>query len=129
MYSDQFDAQAVGAHWFDRLRGVFAYAMRLRQAHERDQKRNHESAEVPSQFLDVLYRDLIADPIAIVKRIYAHHGYPYSDEFEVNMKEWLDENRQHKHGKHRYSLEDFGLDAAKVDRGFEMYRSRFDLDT
>jgi hypothetical protein len=132
MYSDRFDAQAVGAHWLDRLRGVFTYAMRLRQTHEQEErkcaKQGSTASSVGSQFLDIHYRDLIADPIAIVQQIYAHHDYPYSDAFEANMKRWLTENRQHKHGKHQYSLDNFGLDAAKVDRGFEIYRSRFNLN-
>ena len=65
------------------------------------------------------YNDLVADPIGTVHRIYAHHGYEYSDPFEKRMKLWLAGNRKHKHGPHRYSIEEFGLDAEVVRRDFK----------
>jgi hypothetical protein len=66
----------------------------------------------------VQYVDLVADPIGTVRRIYEHYGCDYSDEFENHMKQWLADNRQHKHGAHRYSLEEYGLDAETVRSDF-----------
>jgi len=34
------------------------------------------------------------------------------------MKRWLADNRQHKHGPHRYSLEEYGLSAEVVRHDF-----------
>ena len=69
------------------------------------------------QILDIQYADLVADPIATVQRIYDHHGYDFTEAFEVAMRQWLDDNRQHKHGAHRYTLEEYGLneDAVRED--------------
>jgi hypothetical protein len=34
------------------------------------------------------------------------------------MKQWLANNRQHKHGTHRYSMEKYGLCAETVQHDF-----------
>ena len=75
----------------------------------------------PKRFLDIKYKDLVADPIATVKRIYAYFDYAWSDVFEENLKKYIAENKQHKHGKHRYTLEQFGLDPKKIHRQFNDY--------
>ena len=41
------------------------------------------------------------------------------------MQAWLDSNAQHKHGAHKYSLADFGLDKDEVDQRLMFYRERF----
>eukprot|EP00026_Physarum_polycephalum_P006118 Phypoly_transcript_06159.p1 GENE.Phypoly_transcript_06159~~Phypoly_transcript_06159.p1 ORF type:complete len:571 (+),score=88.59 Phypoly_transcript_06159:92-1804(+) len=78
-----------------------------------------------SNFCDVAYRDLVANPIQAVKTIYAHHNLPFSPEFEQKMNSWLQENPQNKHGKHRYSLEQFGLDKDEIDASFCKYTAKF----
>ncbi|VFN02109.1 MAG: Sulfotransferase family protein, partial [Candidatus Kentron sp. G] len=73
------------------------------------------------QFLDVHYKELTADPIGAVRRIYHYHGYEYSGRFEANMKNWLADNPQHKHGVHRYTLAEYGLDEKKIRQDFSDY--------
>ena len=58
--------------------------------------------------VDLLFRDLLADPIACVRRIYAAAGDTLSEDAENRMRSWGAENRQHKHGKHEYAPEDVG---------------------
>ena len=79
------------------------------------------------QFLDVPYQELLGDPIGCVRSVYAHFGDELSPEAEACMKSYMADNPQHKHGKHKYSLEMFGLDAAAVKRAFEAYTSRHDI--
>ena len=105
--SDMVDKAAIGAHWHQRLLEIERRSTKVRAAAE------------PGQFLDVQYTDLVANPIDTVRRIYEHHDYNYSDEFENGMKLWLADNRQHKHGAHRYSLEEYGLNAETVRNDFE----------
>ena len=104
--SNLVDKVAIGTHWHQRLLEVGRRSAEVRSASDAE------------QFLDVQYNDLVTDPIGTVHRIYEHHGYSYSDSFENGMKLWLADNRQHKHGPHRYSLEEFGLDAEVVRRDF-----------
>jgi hypothetical protein len=85
---------------------------------------NSKSAVAQKAF-HARYEELIADPVAFVERIYAHFGYEMTDEFRANMREYIAENRQHKHGKPSYSLEEFGLDKAQVETAFAAYNQAF----
>lgn len=76
----------------------------------------------PARFFDVSYDRMVADPIETVRAICQHFGYDFDAEYEARARRWLAENPQHKHGVHRYQLEDFGLDAATVERSFAGYR-------
>ena len=104
--SDLVDKESIGTHWHQRLLEVGRRSIEVRSTSDAE------------QFLDVQYNDLVTDPIGTVHRIYEYHGYSYSDSFENAMKLWLANNRQHKHGPHRYSLDEFGLDAEVVRRDF-----------
>ena len=73
---------------------------------------------------DVHYSDLIADPVATVHRIYDHFGYPRSSSMDTAMRDWLARDAGKKRTPHRYSLEQFGLDRATVERAFGPYCKR-----
>jgi len=79
----------------------------------------------PRRFLDIHYRNLITDPVGVIRQIYDYFGYSFDSEFETRIVAWLAENPKGKHGIHRYSLEEFGLTAEKVDRFFSDYREEF----
>ncbi|MCS6806444.1 MAG: sulfotransferase [Acidobacteriota bacterium] len=81
----------------------------------------------PSQFLDVDYHALMADPIGTVQHIYQFFDYPYSAAMQRGMKRWLDAHPQYKHGVHRYSPDTFGLSRATIDQQFGEYSRRFDI--
>ncbi|HTM35110.1 MAG TPA: sulfotransferase [Terriglobales bacterium] len=59
---------------------------------------------------DCMYDDLFSDPIAMVKRIYDWFDLEVSSTFEQRMRSYLDNNRQGKYGRHRYSLEEYAID-------------------
>ena len=46
-------------------------------------------------------------------------------ENHARMQEWLDDNPRGKHGKHEYSLEQYGLTEEDVVRAFLPYYQRF----
>jgi sulfotransferase family protein len=76
----------------------------------------------PSRFFDVSYDRLVAEPVETVRAVCRHFGYSFGPDYESRTRRWLAENPQHKHGVHRYRLDDFGLDAATVERFFAGYR-------
>jgi hypothetical protein len=80
------------------------------------------AAADPARFLDVTYPQLIADPIGTVRGICEYFGYPFDAEFEARARRRLAGDPRHKHGVHRYSLEQFGLDPVAVDEQFAAYR-------
>jgi hypothetical protein len=76
-------------------------------------------------FLDVLYHDVVADPLKEVRRVCDFIELDLTPETEAAVQQWLVDNRQTKHGTHNYRLEDFGLSRSGIDPNFEAYREKF----
>lgn len=81
----------------------------------------------PERVVDVQYRDVVEEPIAVVRRIYAHFGRRLSHEAEARMVRWLAEHPRHRHGVHRYTLAEFGLEREQVQRACADYVDRFGI--
>jgi hypothetical protein len=75
----------------------------------------------PARFFDVAYNDLVADPVGTLRAVCRHFGDEFGPEFEARARRRLAANPRHKHGVHRYSLGDFGLDAVTVNSHFAAY--------
>lgn len=75
------------------------------------------------QFIDIDYKDLIADPISCVRRIYQAAGAELEDATAEIMRTWLDEQAKSRknNSKHEYSLGDYGLDEDEVNEIFSEY--------
>jgi thioesterase domain-containing protein/3-oxoacyl-(acyl-carrier-protein) synthase/acyl carrier protein/ubiquinone/menaquinone biosynthesis C-methylase UbiE len=112
-YSDHVESNLLSREGLDDLKHMTERYLKARDAAD------------PDRFCDIYYKSLVKDPVATVRKIYEHFGYEFNTEFEQRMLEWLAENRQHKHGKHRYSLEKFGLDQDIVYSALEKYCTRF----
>lgn len=83
-------------------------------------------AGLKQPIVDILFSDLLADPIACVRRIYDAAGDALTVEAEARMRAWVGENRQHKHGRHEYAPEDVGLTTDALGKRFSFYRHRFE---
>ena len=114
LFSDEVDPHEVGRHWSHKAHRMVRRALSARERH-------------PTHFLDVCYGELVADPLAQVRRIYDWVGLDLTSEVELGMRRFLTRNPQHKHGRHRYRLEDFGLDRETEERQFDHYRQRFGI--
>jgi hypothetical protein len=77
------------------------------------------------RFVDIAYERLIADPIGVVRDLYARCGLPLTRLAERRMSDWLATNPQHRHGVHRYSLAQFGLGEERVRAATADYRARY----
>ena len=75
----------------------------------------------PDRFMDVLYADLMDDPLGCVAQIYQWLGWELTDESHAAMSDWMSDNPQGKHGRHSYQLSDFGFSFAEVDALFADY--------
>ena len=64
---------------------------------------------------------------AAIAGIYEFLGRELTDTAIAGMQAWLTTNNQHKHGAHKYRLEDFGLDPSLVDKRLAFYRERFSI--
>ena len=112
-YSDDVSSAVVGRQALERGAVAMQRAMEVR------------SASADSAFVDVAYRTLVRDPIAVVRAVYEQRGRPLRPDAEEQMRQWILANPQHKHGAHRYDLERFGLTAPEVDAAFAGYTERF----
>lgn len=81
------------------------------------------------RFFDVIYEDLLRDPLSVVRRIYAHFDMELTEQAERAMQRFLHENPKNKKGVHRYSLVDFGLERETERRRFEFYSNYFGIGT
>jgi hypothetical protein len=56
------------------------------------------------------YRDLVADPVAVIRAAYAHFGRQWTSEHEARMRAWLADpaNRSNRRGTFHYELGWFG---------------------
>ncbi|MBK6401993.1 MAG: sulfotransferase [Rhodocyclaceae bacterium] len=116
-FSDHVDARQVAdeeaRHFADPLQRGLDYRERM----------SDESA----RFFDVYFRDILADPIATIERMYQHFGFDLSPEARDAMVTYLEQRPSEKHGLHRYNLEQFGLSRQRHGGLFTGYCQRFGL--
>lgn len=77
----------------------------------------------------LLYADFVSDPVGTLASIYAKFGLPCGDAVRRAWHGWL-ENPAHapgRHGKFRYSFDDFAADAEEVRALFADYMDRFEI--
>jgi hypothetical protein len=71
------------------------------------------------------YPRLLKDQDALVADIYAFFGLSLSAADVQTIKEFSAENRQYKHGRNPYSLEQFGFSPEQIKQSFKRYRETF----
>jgi hypothetical protein len=115
--TDAIDLEAIGRQqlvWWAKL---------IERSLEQRKRLAHRS----EQFFDVKMTETVADPLDVVRRIYAQFGYPLTAEVEARMRAFMADHTRDKHGSHSYSAADFGIDPER-DRGpFEDYIDYFGL--
>ena len=82
---------------------------------------------VDARFVDLRYVDLVADPVASVRRVDEHIGSELSPPTEAAVATYAAANRQGKYGRHSYSFGELGLDAADLRDRFAAYRERYEI--
>ena len=116
--SDVVSRQGVGRQWLEMLQ---VYSERF----EADRARLEPLH--PGQFIDIDYRDFMADPWPAVEAIYRQRGGALSEQGRAAMQAWLDANPQGRHGSHDYRLQDYGITRAEVEAIFGDYVARYQL--
>jgi hypothetical protein len=84
-------------------------------------------ASHPEVVYDVYFDSLVSDPIGTVKDIYSHFGLPWTENYEADLKKFVQENPKDKHGEHHYTASDFGLDEKEISDRFQFYTEHFGL--
>lgn len=98
MRSDRpFDSQV-----FDELMQGGATAARLEKV-----MRQRDQGRIPhAQICDVLYKDIIADPVGVARKVYAHFSMKLTENAVERMKRYIASKPQGKFGAHQYNLDE-----------------------
>ncbi|MBW8783755.1 MAG: sulfotransferase [Novosphingobium sp.] len=113
LYSDDVDLIAIGDNLVETFEVMIARSEAFRARHGQD------------AIFDVQYADVMRDPIGTVRSIYGRFDEPFTSEAEAAMKGYLAANPKGKHGRHEYTLEEFGLTRDGVHRKFAEYIERY----
>lgn len=103
LFSDSVDPHEVAKHW------VRKNGLMLTKAMEFHNENNHIV-----RFTDVPYRELLKDPMGIIKKIYTSSGETISPELLQLFENANTQNPQGKYGVHEYNHADFGIDETYI---------------
>lgn len=109
IHSDQVDLHQVGrdalALWGESFRRMLAARQTL----------------PPDRFFDVDFRAFTADPLSMIRRLYAHFGDALSNEAETRMQSYLRDHAPKERTSLRYDLGMFGITQAMIEDAFREY--------
>jgi hypothetical protein len=113
MFSDAVDLRRIADQMIDTFDLMIARQNAYRDKYGED------------SIFDIQYAEQLRDPIAQMRKLYDHFDEPLTKEAEAAMSRLLANNPQGQHGKHTYSLEEFGLTKQGVHTHFKEYCERF----
>jgi len=107
------DVNELGEFWLEYTRIGLERAMESRK-------------NIPeSQLYDVRLRDLMANPMTVLRDIYAHFDLELNAEIAGLLEERIAEKPTSQEGEHEYAIEDFGLTDEQVRETLRAYNERF----
>lgn len=115
IYSDHLDLEGIGESFIDTFRIMIERSDAYRAKHGGD------------AIHDMQYADVMRDPLGEVEKIYVRFDEPFTAEARAAMESHLAENPKGKHGKHAYSLEEYGLTRQGVRDRFSDYIERYSI--
>ena len=115
-FSDRVDPLAVGAEWIGKLQHAVSCGMAF-------DDRNDDGWCV-----HVHYADMMRDPLATMRRIYAHFGETPSGLHERRIEAWLSEKPQTEFGRHVYDPADFGWSYDGLADTWKAYVERYGIE-
>ncbi len=89
--------------------------------------RDRRELDRESQFVDLHFREVLADPVGSIVKAFAALELPLSDEAVDRMTAWQAGHQPERHGVHDYDAETYGLDPAALSDAFSEYRAHFDI--
>ncbi len=88
--------------------------------------KERDAGTLPSgRIYDVLYADLVADPLGTVRGLYAAWDLPVSEAFATRLEAYVARRHRGRAERHDYRFEDTGLDLAEHRQRVAPYQERF----
>jgi len=112
MFQPSSNPKAIGQHWLRKNKRLVEHCEAFKDNHR-------------DQFMDVCYKDLVADPILTAQKIYLELGLKWSEKHTTLAKKYCVEHKKNKYGKHVYRLEDYGLSPEIITDHFGSYLDRY----
>ena len=94
-----------------------------------EQRDRIEAEEGPGRFFDVQFEDILNRPIEVIEELYGHFGFEWNADIRDRMQTYLQNRPREKHGKHSYTLEEFGLSREEHGPLFADYCQRFGVES
>ena len=114
-FTDADHRAYIARHWTDILEACIDRVEDFRNRH-------------PSQrFVDVPYPQLMTDPLAAVRAIYAGAGRELTPEASAAMTGYVEAHPKGQFGKHAYALDELGLNGDALAERFGDYIKRHDV--
>jgi hypothetical protein len=114
-FSDADHKRYIAEHWTDMLARSVAAVDRFR------------AANPGAQIVDVHYADLVREPVATMRRVYAAFGEELRGPALAAMTAHVESHPKGRFGQHRYDLAEFGLDGAAIAERFRGYVQRYGI--
>lgn len=102
-------------HWTQRLKRNLEDMVVARQAAE-------------SRFVDVQYRELLADPLGNAEKVFAAVGMGVAPADRQAWENWLGNNKRDNRPSHKYDVADFGMSEAALADEFRFYADAYRLN-
>ncbi len=107
------DPRIVGRYWSARIEDMLRACVRDRDVLPAEQS------------IDVRFDEFMADDVAMVERIYALAGQPFTDGSRAAMDAFMAEHPRGRHGAVLYDPAQLGIDADERRRALAFYSERF----
>ncbi len=114
-FSDTADPVEIATDWSNRWASALDSFLAVRDRSN------------PQSFLDVSYEQIESAPFDTVAGIYRFLDWDFSPAAQAAMQRFLAANPKNKHGVHRYSLAQYGLNRAHELERFGAYCNRFNI--
>ena len=108
IFSDQVTPERVAQHWVRKTGYMLSKGIQFRNEHPDE------------RYTDVMYPQLVTSPLTALKDIY-RFGDPITPELQQLFLETEKQNTQFRYGRHKYSLDDFGVRPDALDSVTKMY--------
>lgn len=115
MGSDEVDRLEVGRMWSASWEDAMRRGVAFRESGRRQAR----------EAFDMHFPEILKDPVGMARRIYEHFDIPMSSEALGRMRGFIEHNPRDRHGTHRYTLEQFGLDPDRERERYRFYQEYF----
>jgi hypothetical protein len=117
IFSDDVTLPEVAPLWADVILDALDRAVTARE----------DGSIPPDRVVDVQFDAFMADHFGTIRSIYDAWDVEYTPDAEQRMRTFLDDHGREKHGVHRYSFADTGLDEGEIRERAKRYVDYFDV--